>query len=270
MARVTSNDWFNADTFDDEDEPGAGPQTFDSAGENGTGVNGFRVRTWKAVTSFFSGYGVPKNDVVDGAHLKSSVADGVTLETTAGTGTKWLRIKAGGVGTGQLADGAVTEQKLADNATTTNKINDGSVTESKLADSAVTQTKIADDAVIPSKISHDNNRTKAIFTCSIETSGGSDYASFHGTTLSNARGIPMPRSGSITKVMCSANGVLSTATAAYGVNTFPANSQITVWWGDGGDGVVVQVIGGSVYFAGVMNVGGTIPMLITIEVEFDD
>jgi hypothetical protein len=152
MARVSSNDFLDTGTWEHEEDPGAGAQSFDETGAAGTGLNGNWIRFWKALKSILQNYGVLKDDLIDGNALKASVADGVGIETTAGSGTKSLRLKDGGVTEQKIATGAVTETKIATAAVTNAKIANGAVDSNKLANAAVTNAKLAANAVTNDKI----------------------------------------------------------------------------------------------------------------------
>lgn len=148
MARIGSNDWLDVGTWADEEDPGAGAQDFVN-GHTGTGLNGNWVKIWKAITSFFNGYGIVKDGVIDKNHLKTTVADGSTIERHATAG---LRVMAAGIGTNQIANAAVTQQKIANSAVGANQIADDAITAGKIAAGAVDDTALQAGSVTNTKI----------------------------------------------------------------------------------------------------------------------
>jgi hypothetical protein len=190
-----------------------------------------------------------KDDGVTGAKIAAAFADGSTLETSAATGAKTIRIK----------DAGVTKAKLAADV----------CDDSTIELDGTNGLQVKDDGIDASKISHDNNRTKACFTCNIAAAVGTTYALCDGAQLSATIGIPMPRAGSITKISVCADGTLATGTAAYGSKTFTSGQFLTVSWYDGEGLPTVKVIGTSTTLQTSADVSSA-PMLCVIEVEFDD
>lgn len=264
--------------FDEGDNPGAGSKTVVSGN---TGLNGNWLIIDAAVGVGHNADGTHKADVIDGPNLKTSVADATGIQLT-GSPLK-LNLKDDGVTGAKIAaafaDGSTLETSAATGAKTI-RVKDAGITKAKLASTVADGTsleldatnglQIKADGVTAAKISHDNTRTKVCFTCNIATSVGTDYATCSGAQLSATMGIPMPRAGSITKISVCDAGSLYTGTANYGVKTFTSGQLLTVNWYDGDGLVTVKVIGTATTLATSAAVGGTTPMLVVIEVEWDD
>lgn len=270
MPRVSSGDWIDADTYADEEDPGAGAQTFDAAGLAGTGANGWRVRVWKALTQFFSGYGTVASDKIDGNAIKASAVDGSTLETNNPTGAKMLRVKDAGITAAKLASDAVTTVKILDANVTAAKLASDSVTNVKIADNAVNTQKLNAQAVTPNKMSHDNNARKLMISFSI---GAQDeYAYIGGVKMTASVQLLLPRAGYITKViLCRGTGAVVSGTAAYGTagNSFAAGAKLGIAQESGGRTLQVTVNGTPIAMT-ALDTGTTAPFIGCLEVEFDD
>ncbi len=277
MSRTTTTN-LSLGAWDEGDNPGAGSKTV-AAGN--TGLNGNWLILDTAVGTGHNADGTHKSNVIDGPNLKTTVADGSGIQLT-GSPLK-LNLKDDGVTGAKIAaafaDNSTLEMSAA-TGTKTIRVKDGGITKAKLATSAADATtielnatnglQVKDDGITAPKISHDNTRTKVCFTCNIATSVGTDYATCSGAQLSATMGIPMPRAGSITKVSVCDAGSVYTGTASYGVKTFTSGQLLTVLWYDGDSLVTVKVIGTATTLTTSATVGGTTPMLVVIEVEFDD
>jgi hypothetical protein len=243
----------NLGTWLDNENPGAGSQTVDN-----TGLNGNWLKIDRAIGQEHNADGTHKTNIIGKSQLKTDVCDGVTIEKDT---TQGLRLKDGGI------TGAKVNQTLfVDNATLEFASN-----AMRVKPGGITNVHIANNAILANHIAHDNNRTKLIVVCGIPTSAGTDYARIGDVNLSNSRGIVMPRAGSMTKLIVSNDsGVITQATAAYGVKTFAANSQITVYWYDGDAAVITKVVGGS-FLLSTPNLSTTgLNFLVTMEFEFDN
>jgi hypothetical protein len=277
MSRGTTTN-LGLPVYDEGDNPGAGSKTV-SAGNVGLNAHPLIVDT--ALGTGHNADGTHKADVIDGPNLKTTAADASTIQLT-GTPLK-LNIKDDGVTGAKIAaafaDGSTLETSAATGSKTI-RIKDAGVTKAKLAadvcdDSTIeldasNGLQVKDDGITAPKISHDNARTKVSFTCNIATSVGTDYATCSGAQLSATMGIPMPRAGSITKISVCDAGSLYTGTAAYGTKTFTEGQLLTVNWYDGDGLVTVKVIGTATTLQTSSDNSGTTPMLVVIEVEFDD
>lgn len=268
-------------TYEEGENPGAGSQTV----QGGGGLNDNWLILDAAVGTQHTAAGAHKSDVITGANLVgtggTNVADGSTLEFSASTGTKVLRVKDGGLTKAKLATSVADASTIELDATNGLQVKDGGITGAKLKQTGTgavvdettlefssDEMRIKDAGVTGAKISHDNTRTKDTFTCVITTATGTDYATFHGTALSAARGISMPRAGSITKITLNQDGTPYSGTWAHGVKTFNAGDMLTCYWYDGDGTINVKPVGGTA--ASVSDGGaGVTPMFVTIEVEYD-
>jgi hypothetical protein len=158
MARVDDGTWLGSGVWADEDDPGAGSQDF-TTGYTGTGLNANFIKYKKALTEFFSGYGVVLPDKITGSSIQASAADGSTLEKSGSS----FRIKDAGVTEAKIATGAVTGLKIGINSVANSHIIDGSITSSKLVDLSVLTSKLNASAVTAEKIA-----TSAVTTEKLE------------------------------------------------------------------------------------------------------
>lgn len=254
--------------WDDGDNPGAGSKTVSN-----TGLNGNMLIIDTAVGTEHNADGTHKDDKIAGRSLKASIVDGATLEASAATGTKVFRVKDGGLtgvkmdqAAGQTVDGATLE--FDSNAI-------------RVKDGGISTAKLADDAVAAAKISHDNTRTKNNYTLVFDAKTLGTYAKYHGTAMTAALGIPMPRSGVVTKLTAShAGGGTASFSNAYGsggLGTFAAGDRINGIITSGGSynyPAINNITGAISFNAGFENIfdatGWTAAIFIDIEVEFDD
>jgi len=275
MSRSTTTN-LSLGVFDEGDNPGAGSKTVAN-----TGLNGNWLILDAAVGVGHNADGTHKADVIDGPNLKTSCADASTIQLT-GSPLK-LNVKDDGITGAKIAAAFADNVTIAASAATGSKtigVKAASISKAHcattIADASSIELdptnglQIKADGVTPAKISHDNTRTKNYFTCNIATSAGTDYATCSGAQLSATMGIPMPRAGSITKIIVSDAGTVYSNTAAYGSKTFTAGQLLTVNWYDGDGLVTVKVIGTATTLATSSAVSGTTPMLVVIEVELDD
>jgi hypothetical protein len=263
--------------FDEGDNPGAGSKTV-AAGN--VGLNGNWLILDAAVGVGHNADGTHKADVIDGPNLKTSAADASTIQLT-GSPLK-LNVKDDGITGAKIAAAFADNVTIAASAATGTKtigVKAASISKAHcattIADASSIELdgtnglQIKADGVTPAHMAHDNTRTKVCFTANIATSAGTDYALCSGAQLSASMGIPMPRAGSITKIAVSDAGTVAVGTANYAAKTFTAGQMLTISWYDGDGLVTVKVIGTSTTLS-TAAVGGTTPMLVVVEVEFDD
>lgn len=268
MAREDSGDFLGMGTWADEDDPGAGSQTF-STGHSGTGLNANFIKVWKAITSILSAYGTLKDNIVTGAMIHSGAADGSTLEKSGSS----FRVKDAGIAAAKLASDAVTTTKVLDANITAAKLASDAVTTLKIADSNVTTAKVADDAITPAKISHDNARTKVCFT--FTGNDGNDF-SYHGNVACSASiGIVMPRNGCVTSfTVVQTNGTTYSVTVAYSTvaaNHFGAGAKLAVFEDSGNKYYQVLLNATAVTALNLTYApAGQDVKIALVEVEFDD
>ena len=267
FTRVGSGDSFDVGTWESGDNPGAGSQDFTVFTD--TGLNGNFKRIWRAIKNLLNSDGTIQNDKLTGANLiPATTADGSTIEFNNATGAKTLRIKDLGVTTAKINAAAVgTAQLATDSVDNTILKDDASVD----ANRAVTTNHIRDASVTAAKQAHDITSRKILLVFAQKVLSSSTYGWVGDVQFTANLGVRMPRPGSITFMMGkgSAGAEAAATSATFGTWTFAINDYVGIEYTAAGTNIAVTKNGS---FTGLQIAvsGFTAPVLVTIDIEFDN
>lgn len=275
MARVGTTK-FNLGQYEQGENPGPGSQDQSTYASN-TGLNGNWAKIEMALTQHKTD-GTHEDDIIDGRQMKASAADGASLEFSAGTGVKTLRVKALGIVTSMIADLSITLGKLAaacvDNSKLVSTSGSEAVNTNVMRDGCVTAVKIGTNVITALREAHDNNSRKMIIPFLFKATGVGAFAYFGDQQLSTTLGVPMPRGGSITRLVTVDNSAFGAAISSLAYSSSGGTHF------NAGDKLAAKVQSASLMeptINGTPNssifndgFGGTLNIFVTMEVEFDD
>lgn len=282
MARVGTGDGWDIGTWEQGENPGAGSQ--DMTVFTDTGLAGNFKRIWRGIKSLLNPDGTVQDDKIDGRHLKSTTVDNVTLEVSAATGPKTYRVKAGGLGSSHYGAASIPTAAMQTDSVDGTILKDDPTTDSNRAvntnhirDAAITGPKIAADAVTVDKEAHDNNSRKMPYTFTINNLNTTEYG-YVGNVQTSATvlGIPMPRAGSITRIHAKQKGASAGNATSFsyipsGTGHFAQGDCLSVY--QQVTPVIYALLNGAEvgnrYVSGFAS-AGDFPVIVTVEVEFDD